>query len=98
MLLIITACLTTLCASLAILHQRHSQLSTPYLSVLCAAASIAFSTTLYNINAEPWAYLLGGASLSLYTTVKTFQRKYHGVSPNKNVPDRNNRRARRRER
>ena len=98
MLSIITACMATLCPSLAILHQRRTQLSTPQLYILWTIVSVVFTTTLYNIDAEPWAYLLGFASLSLYITIRSFQRKYHGVSLNKNVPDRNNRRARRRER
>jgi len=98
MLLIITACLATLCTCLAVVHQRHSLLLTPHFYILHATTSIAFSTALYNMDAEPWAYLLGFAGLSLYAVVRTFHRKYRGGSLNKNVSDRNNRRARRRER
>lgn len=95
------ASLLALSISLTLLfHQTrsNSQLSTPYLSILYATTSIAFSATLYNINAEPWAYLLGGAGLSLYITIKTFHRRYHKVTLKGPRDGGNNRRARRRER
>lgn len=93
------ASLLTLRISLALLlRQNHPQFPTPHLSVLYATISIAFSTTLYSIDAEPWAYLLGGAGLSLYITIKTFHRKYHKVTLKGPRDGGNNRRARRRER
>jgi hypothetical protein len=91
--------LLILCTSLAILlHQNNSQLPTPHLYILYTTAAFASTALLINIDAEPWAYLLAGAGSSLYATIRAFHRKYHGFTPNKNVQDRNNRRARRRER
>lgn len=93
------AAFLSLCASLAILHQAHAQLSAARFGIICAAASIASIVFLINIDAEPWAYLLCCAGVSLYSTIATFHRKYHKISPNsKGSQDRNNRRARRRER
>jgi hypothetical protein len=95
----IIASLLTLSISLALLlRQHHLQLSTFRLYTLYATTSIAFSTTLYNIDAEPWAFLLGGAGLSLYITIKTFHQKYHKVTLKGPRDGGNNRRARRRER
>jgi hypothetical protein len=88
-----------LCTSLALLlRQNHSQFPTPYLSILYTTTSLTFSTTLYTIDAEPWAYLLGGAGLLLYITIRTFHRKYHKVTLKGPRDGGNNRRARRRER
>jgi len=95
-----TAFLLALIATLALivyLHRNHSQLSTPRLYILYATTSITFSTTLYNIQAEPWAYLLGGAVLSLYIITRMFHRKYHKITL-KGPREGSNRRARRRER
>ena len=97
MLSTIAACLITLCASLAVLHQHGSQLSTARLYGLYTASFGAGTILLVRIGAEPWAYLLCGAGTILYTIIANFRRKYYGVSP-KSSQNGNNRRARRRER
>jgi len=97
-MLLLAASLLALFTSLALLvRQNHSQPPTLHLYILYATTSTAFSTTLYTIDAEPWAYLLGGASLSLYATIRTFHRKYHKITL-KGPREGSNRRARRRER
>lgn len=90
--------LLALSTSLALLlRQNNSQPPTLRLYIVYATTSIAFSTNLYFVDAEPWAYLLGGASLSLYAIIRTFHRKYHKISL-KGPREGSNRRARRRER
>jgi hypothetical protein len=92
------ASLLTLITTLFILYKNlHSDLSTPHLSILYTTIAIASLSTLYTLDAEPWAYLLCLAGLSLYTTIRTFYRKYHKISL-KGPREGSNRRARRRER
>lgn len=97
-MLLTLASLLTLLTSLAILYRNHAALSTPRLSILCTTISIACLSLLHTNNAEPWAYLLCLAGLALYTTIRTFHRKYHGISPRKGLREGSNRRTRRRER
>lgn len=97
-MLLLSASLLALFTSIALLlRHNHSQPPTLLLYILYATTSIAFSTTLHSVDAEPWAYLLGGASLSLYATIKTFHWKYHKITL-KGPREGSNRRARRRER